>query len=161
GTCRPELRGVMLEEGHELVRASACRLPLRDVLLPLAGEPVEAVGRIRRRRRDRGRRDAPLRAGTAREGVRAASGTADRDVAFDPERVDDILDVRDDIRDGATGIRRRAPVAGAVVADHPETTSTRELDVRRKGDAAAGRPVVLEDDTPVGVARVVDVERPA
>jgi hypothetical protein len=93
--------------------------------------------------------------------VRRAAGAAERHAALDVERVEDVLDVVRDVGDDATRVRRREAVAGAVVRDHAEAALARELEVGRVGEPAARRPVVLDDDEPVRIAVVVDVQRPS
>src|SRR5438132_14287872 len=91
--------------------------------------------------------------------MRPAPGAAHRRVALDAERVEDVGDVVRDRGDVATGIRRRASVAGPVVGDQPEAALTRTLDVRRIEVPATGRAVMHDDDGAVGIPRVADAKR--
>ena len=76
---------------------------------PIPGEPVEALGRVRSRRCDRAGGKATVRAGAAGERVRAAAGTTERGVTLDLELVEHVLDVGDDVHDGAPGFGDEPP----------------------------------------------------
>jgi hypothetical protein len=161
GRRRAQLGGLALEVRLELLRPRERGLELLDVLLALPREPVDPLRRVRRRRGDRGRGETAFGARAAGEGVRAAARAAERDVALDVERVEHVLDVRDDVHDRAPRVPRRGPVAGAVVAHDPQAALARELEVGRIAETAARRPVMLDNDVPVRIPLVEDVERPA